>query len=228
MTTTTTLTRTRWSADTWPRAAALAATIGALAFLAGQALLPELPNDLAPAFAGMVEHRDQLLAARLLTAAGCFLLVPAAVGYAGLVRRRDVGGTTLRVGATLLGIGAFSNAVSQVVQGYATHAATGATIDRTAGRAMVDHIASGAAAIPIGFWSIPAFALGCILVSVGLLRSRRVATWVPVVLIIGTVMAGAFAGQGPIVALTQAPATIALIVLAWFVAHTDSDPNSCA
>lgn len=196
-----------------------AAIAGALLFLAGQALLPSLPNDIDTAFAGMVEHRDRLMAARLLTSAGAFLLVPAAVGIALSFRDGGRGARLVVLATTLIGIATFSNALSQAVEAYATWGATAPGFDRESGSTLVEHLGTGLVGIPVGFWSIPVFALGWLLLAVGLLRSGRVATWIPVVLVVGDVMAGAFAGQGYVVALTQAPITIALIALGVLVAR---------
>lgn len=63
----------------------LAAVAGPILFLTGQAIFPALPNDPFGAFPLMLQHRDQLMAGRLFTAAGGFLLVFAAIHYAHLV-----------------------------------------------------------------------------------------------------------------------------------------------
>lgn len=191
-----------------------AAILAPILFLAGQALLPSLPNELAKAFPLFIEHRDQLMAARLLTAAGAFLLAPAALVYAsaaGLPATK-----TVVVGSTMFAIGTFFNALSQAVAGYATYAVTDPSVDPNAGRAVIDHLGQGVVGLPIGFWSIPMFAIGAIVMAIGLLRTRRTPIWMPVLLVIGPVLAGATAGLGPIVALTQLPVTVALIALALY------------
>lgn len=191
-----------------------AATIaGALLFLMGQALLPVLPDDLGPAFSGMAEHRDQLMAARLLTSAGAFLLVPAAVGIALHFRDATRGSRLVLVASTLIGVATFSNAVSQAVEGYVGWGATAPDVDPAAGSRMVGDLGTGLIGIPIGFWSIPAFALGGLLLAAGLWRTGRVPTWLPITLAVGVVLAGVFAGRGYVVALTQAPFTIAMIAV---------------
>ncbi|MFC6706226.1 hypothetical protein [Flexivirga alba] len=195
-----------------------AATIaGALLFLAGQALLPSLPDELGPAFAGMVEHRDRLMAARLLTSAGAFLLVPAVVGIALHFRDSNRGARLVLVATTLFGVATFSNAVSQAVEGYVGWGATAPGADPATGRRIVGDLGAGLIGIPIGFWSIPAFALGGLLLAAGLWRTGRVPTWLPITLAAGVVLAGAFAGRGYVVALTQAPFTVALVALGLIV-----------
>jgi hypothetical protein len=214
---------TRRVSSTWPLLAAAATHAGALLFLAGQALLPELPDDWDPAFAGMLAHRDQLMAARLLTAAGCFLLVVTGIAFADVLARRAHGSRTVRVGGTLFAVGAFFNALSQAVAGYATYAATTPGLDHAAGEAMLKRLTAGATGLPLDFWSIPVLALGALLVAVGLLVSRTPPAWLAALLIVGTVLAGALAGQGPVVALTQVPFTLALIILAVAFPRTADD-----
>lgn len=208
----------------WPRLAATSATAGAVLFLAGQALLPDLPNDLGPAFEGMLAHRDQLMAARLLTAAGSLLLTVAGFAFADLLAERSGSPRVVRVGGVLLAIGALFNGLAQAVQGYATYAVTAPGFDQDAGRTVVDTITSGPVGVPLGFWSVPVFALGCVTIAVGLLRGRRAPVWTPVLLIMGTVLAAALAGLGPVVALTQAPFTVALVSLAIFMTAEPTRP----
>jgi hypothetical protein len=204
-----------------------AAVVGPVLFLLGQALLPKLPEVMDRAYPLMVEHRDQLMAARLFTAAGAFLLAIAAVRYSRLVfTGRGVG--LMGVGATLFGIGSFCNALSQAVAGYATWTVTSDGFDESSARYVIEHIESGAVALPLGFWSIPAFALGALLMAAALWRSGSAPTWLPVLLAVGTVLAAALAGQGPVVALTQAPVTAALVVMAVLAHHRDEDRSTGA
>jgi hypothetical protein len=195
----------------------VAAVVGPVLFLVGQALLPTMPMALDEAFPLMLEHREQLMAARLFTAAGAFLMAFAAVWYVRLVPNGR-GARLMGIGAVLFGVGSFCNALSQAVAGYATWTVTTAGFDQPSARYVIEHIESGAVALPLGFWSIPAFALGAILMAVALWRSGSVPTWLPVLLGVGTVLAGGLAGLGPVVALTQAPITAALIVMA-ILAH---------
>lgn len=210
----TTLTIPRTTRATLPSMLALSGIAGAVLFLVGQALLPNLPMTLTEAFPLMVEHRDRLMAARLFTAAGAFLLAPAAIGFARLVPKGARGSQLMRLGAGFFGVATFANALSQTVAGYSTFTVTAPGFDTDAGQTVVDRIGSGLVALPLGFWSIPVFALGCLMMAVALFRSGRVPTWLPVLLAVGTVLAGVFAGRGPVVALTQAPATVALIAMA--------------
>ncbi len=196
-------------------ACALAAPV---LFLIGQALLPSLPDTLPAAFDGMLTHRDQLIASRLFTTAGAFLFVPAAAVILHLVPAGTRGSRVLTVGSVLFGIGTFFNGLSQAVAGYATQAATSPEVTQEAGLAVMGQLGAGAVGLPIAFWSIPLFALGLLTMGVGLIRARAVPLWQPILLIVGTLLAAALAGMGPIVALTQAPFTagfLALAITAW-------------
>jgi hypothetical protein len=216
------LARTTRGPMTLARPLTIAAVIGPILFLVGQALLPNLPMALDDAFPLMLEHREQLMAARLFTAAGAFLMAFAAVWYARLVPTGR-GARLMSIGAVLFGLGSFCNALSQAVAGYATWTVTTDGFDQASARYVIEHIESGAVALPLGFWSIPAFALGAILMAVALWRSGSVPIWLPVLLGVGTVLAGGLAGLGPVVALTQAPVTAALIVMAVLAHRRDDD-----
>lgn len=187
----------------------LAAAIAApILFVAGQALLPVLGRDIEPAFALMLEHRDRLMLSRLLTTAGAFSLLPA------LWLLSTLGGTTTRVGAVIAGTGTFFNAVSQAVQGYAAWAASAPGLDHEATMPVLLHLDGGPVGLPVGYWSVPVFGLGLIVLGIGLLVGRTTPRWMPALLLVGVVAAFLTAGLGPVVALTEAPLAISLIALA--------------
>lgn len=183
-------------------------------FVAGQALLPPLGDDFASAFAGMIEHRDQLLASRLLTAAGAFLFLLTAAPIAFLVPRGSRGSGLLRLGITLYGVGTFANGLGEVVHGYATYAATAADVPREAGGQVILGLDQGLVTLPISYWSIPLFGIGLLLTAVALLVSRRVGVWRPLVLLVGLVLGFSTAGLGWISAVTNLPLIIGFASLA--------------
>lgn len=223
----TTITKQRSTATvgaTWPRLAAAAVVAGALLFLVGQALLPSLPDALAQAFDGMLAHRDRLMAARLATSAGSFLLSIGGIGFATVLAPRTGAPRTVRVGAALFAVGAFFNGLSETTEAYATFAVTAPGLDHETGRTVVQNLTAGAVGVPVGFWSVQVFAVGALVMAVGLLIGRRTSRWLPLLLIVGTVLAGALAGRGPVVALTQAPFTVALVIMAELMA----DPSRSA
>lgn len=195
-------------ADHVPPPARTALAVGLAAaplFLVGQALLPSLPMDLPSAYAAMAEDRERVLAARLVTGLGAFLFLPAVLALARLVPRDARGRRTLLTGAALAAVGTSFNGLSQVAQGYGTHAATAPGVDPTSGQVVVGALGTGLSGLPIGYWSVPVFAVGLLVVAVALLLSRRVGAVWPSVLLVGLLLAFATAGTGPLVALTFLP-----------------------
>ena len=191
---------------TTSRVLVLAAAIAApVLFVAGQALFPALGDDPDAAFALMIEHRDRLIVSRLLTAAGAYLLL----ATLWLVSR--LGGTVTRTGAVIAGVGTFFNAVSQGAQGYAAWAASAPGLDHSETMPVLLHVEEGLAGLPVGYWSIPVFALGLVVLAIGLLTARSAPWWMPVLLLVGVLGAFLTAGWGPIVALTEAPLALSLI-----------------
>lgn len=194
---------------------ALVATVAApVLFVAGQALLPVLPDDLAGAFAGMAAKREQMLASRLLTAAGAFLFVPALLAVFALVPAGARGSRLLLVGGVLMGTGSFLNGLSHVVQGYVTHAATSEAVGPAAGVAVLGALDDlGAVALPIAFPTVIAFGVGMLVIGASLLVARVLPVWQPVLLIVGGLLAFGTAGMGAIVALTNVPMVVAFASL---------------
>lgn len=173
-------------------------------FIAGQAVLPMLPDDFAGAFDGMVEHRDALLASRLLTAAGAFLFVPALIGIWSLVPNRARGWLLCLVGGVIFAVGTWCNGLSEAVLGYAVHAAT--SVDPDAGRPVVlalDEL--GPIALPISYFVVIVFGVGLLLLAVGLLVARTIPIWQPLLLILGALLSFSFAGMGMVSLLTNLP-----------------------
>lgn len=173
-------------------------------FAAGQALLPALADDFAGAWAGMIEHRDALLASRLLTAAGAFLFVPAIVGIWSLVPSRARGWWLCLAAGVVAAVGSWCNGLSEAVLGYATHAAT--SVDPEAGGAVVlalDEL--GLIGLPISYFVVIVFGVGMLVLAVGLVIARTIPIWQPLLLIVGALLSFSFAGMGGISLLTGLP-----------------------
>lgn len=201
---------------------AVAASVAApVLFVAGQALLPALPDDLAGAFTAMAADREQMLASRLLTAAGAFLFVPALLAVFALVQAGARGSRLLLAGGVVMGLGSFLNGLSHVVQGYVTHAATSEAVDPTAGVEVLGALGGlGAVALPIGFPSVIAFGIGMLLIGAALLVARVLPVWQPVLLVVAALLGFGTAGMGPIVALTMAPMAVAFASFGWTAMRT--------
>lgn len=184
---------------------------GVLLFVIGQALFPALDRDPDLAFAQMLAARDQLIAARLCTVAGAFALLATVRPLGSLAPGR--GRTVMVVGLTMYAAGTFLNGLSQAVNGYAAWATTAPGIDHAAAMPALLEIDAGVVGLPVAYWSIPLFGLGVLTVGVALLIAGSTPRWMPLLLLVGAVLAFATAGLGPIVALTQAPLAVALIAL---------------
>lgn len=187
-------------------------------FMAGQAVLPVLPDDFAGAYQGMIEHRDALLASRLLTAAGAFLFVPAIVGIWSLVPRRARAWWLVLVGGVVAIVGSWCNGLSEAVLGYATHAAT--SVDPGAGGSVVlalDEL--GLVALPISYFVVIVFGVGMLALAVGLLVARTIPIWQPLLLIAGALLSFSFAGMGIVSILTNLPMIAAFWAMGVLVAR---------
>lgn len=176
----------------------------------GYALHPDLPEDTASALADVADGRGQLLGAKLLVALGALGLAP----LIALVARRVIAsgrGAGLAVaGAGLTIVGTTFNALSQATFGYLLWFATATGVSREAGLAVVRASEEeGLATLPISFLSVPVFAVGLLLVAAALWRCGQVPRWVPVMLVVGNVLASAI-GVGPLMLVAGAIATIAL------------------
>lgn len=183
-------------------------------FTTGQALLPALPNELAAAFPLMAEHREQLLAARLLTGLGALLFLPALVALWRLASPYRRGRWLLLGAGLLMGVGTAANALGQATYGYLAHAATAPSVPRETGAAMLAAVEGlGAEALPITFLSVPLFALGMLLIAVALLVGGEVPWWLPAGLLVSA-LGFAAVGGGPLGLLPGVPFTVVLAVLA--------------
>lgn len=189
------------------------AVIAPVIFVLTEAFFPVLPNTIEEAFSIMAEQRELIFAKRILSgvSSALFVLLAGPIGF--LVPLATRGALLTRIGLLLMSAGAILNALSQIVQGYATHAATRTGIPVSAGQDIVLTIVSGPEGVLLGFWVLIMFALGLIVTGVGLLLSRRVGTFVPILLMAGSVVALALSELGPIVVVTMAPFAIALIVV---------------
>ncbi|MDJ0313503.1 hypothetical protein [Arthrobacter sp. H35-D1] len=191
----------------------MGAVIAPVIFVLTEAFFPVLPNTIEEAFRVMAEQRELVFAKRMLSgvSSALFILLAGPIGF--LVPLSARGAILTRIGLLLMSAGAILNGLSQIVQGYATHAATRTGIPTSVGQDIVLTIVSGAEGVLLGYWVLILFALGLTVVGAGLLLSRRVGKFMPILLMAGTVVALALSELGPIVLVTMAPFAIALIVL---------------
>lgn len=164
----------------------------------GYALHPDLPEDTASALADVGDGRGQYLAAKLLVAVGALGLAPLVAAVARRVIASGRGRGLAIAGAALTIVGTAFNAFSQFAFGYLLWFATASDVSREAGEAVVSASEEeGLATLPVSFLSVPVFAVGLLLVAAALWRSGRVPRWVPILLVVGNVLASAI-GVGPL------------------------------
>jgi hypothetical protein len=180
-------------------------------FFVGYALHPDLPEDAASALAEVAEVRGQYLGAKLLVAVGALGLVPLVAVVARRVVASGRGGGLAIAGAALTIVGTVFNALSQATFGYLFWFATAPGVSRQAG---LDVVAAsqkeGLATLPVSFLSIPVFAVGLLLLAAALWRCGRVPRWVPVLLAVSDVLAGAI-GVGPLMLVAGVMVTAAFL-----------------
>jgi hypothetical protein len=188
-------------------------------FTLSNVIMPVLHGSNTAVVAHIPAVADRLLATKLGYALASLLLVFVAVALWRLGGRR---GALLRFGGGLLLIvGAVSNALGEVVYGYAGWAMHQAGVVPVAQVRVFDLLDNSAAALPLSFLAIPVLSLGLVLIMVGVLRAGVVPWWLPVLIIVGGLAAG-FAPEG-IPSLAGLVWSVAAAVLVVRIARTGTD-----
>jgi MFS family permease len=155
------------------------------------------------------ESPSAFLAGGLLQATSAFLLIPSAIGILALAPSR--GSVWATVGAALTGLGAAATGAGLVM--ITTMMGMLARTDRElAGR--VYELAGSSSLGGLPFLLAPAMLVGLLLLGIALLRAGTVHPAIPVVLMVGAVLAGLAPGGGPVGALGHVPLAVALVALA--------------
>jgi hypothetical protein len=154
-------------------------------------------------------HPSAFLIGGLLQAAAAFLLIPSAIGIAALVPAR--GSVWATVGIVLTGIGAAATGAGLVM--ITTMMSMLADADSAlAGR--VYDLAGSSSIGGLPFLLAPAMLVGLLLLGIALLRAGTVHRAIPIVLIVGAVVAGLAPGGGLAGAVGHLPLAAALAALA--------------
>ena len=114
----------------------------------------------------------------------------------------------------LLVIGAVSNALGEVVDGYDAWGLHAAAVAPAAQVRLFDLLDNSAAALPVSFLAVPVMAIGLVVAMAGVLRARVAPWWLPALVIAGGLVAG-FAGSGPLalIGLVWSLGTAAVVLL---------------
>jgi len=188
-------------------------------FTLSNVVMPVLHGSNASVVAHIPAVADRLLATKLGYALSSLLLVFLAVALWRAGNRR---GAVLRFGGgLLLIIGAVSNALGEVVYGYAGWTMHQAAIAPAGQVRVLNLLDNSAAALPLSFLAIPVMSIGLVLAMAGVLRAGTVRWWLPVLAIVGGIAAG-FAGDG-IPALIGLVWSVAVAVLVVQIARATPD-----
>jgi hypothetical protein len=192
--------------------AALLAATSIVAVIGG--LLWPVPTGDWYSYADVAPVRGTFWLDLTLLGATIALAVPLqAVASMSLVQRR--GATWVTIGAFTVWIG--SALVAVTLGGWATtyYVATGPGLDPGAATALLDHFAHDGHLFAIGQPGSLMISIGTILGSVGLIRSRVLPLWIPVLSIL-TVGGTFLPSWGPVSLITNIPAAVVAIALGWY------------
>ena len=183
-----------------------------LLFTLSNVFLPPLHGSNASVVAHIPAVANRLLAAKLVYALGSLLLIALAVAIWRIDTRR---GAVLRFsGGVLLIIGAVSNALGEVVDGYFAWGMHHAAIPAVGQVRLFDLLDHSSAALPVSFWAIPVMSLGLVLAMVGLLQARVLPWWLPTAVIVGGLISSFFgSGAAALIGLIWSVAAAGLVIL---------------
>jgi hypothetical protein len=170
----------------------------------GNLLLPATSGTAAQQVSEIAAHSGTYLAGSVLDAAGFGLLGALGVGVAMLLRSR--GSALATVGAVLTVVGGVIMAGAVLTTALVTMALVHADQPR------VLSLLQTSPSIGSLFLFAMIAALGGLLGAIALLIGRPVAIWIPVLLLVGTVLS--FLGGGPLSVLLSLPVVIAAALLA--------------
>ena len=157
-----------------------------LVLLVGMVIHPERKTDEAEQLAIVSAYLDEWFVSHLLVLAGLVLAVPAVLGLMHMLREREVAWGHIGGGLAMLGLMALTALVA--IDGLVLWqmAATGETAVMTA--LFESFTDTAGIAIPVYLLSF-AFALGVVLLAIGLFTARAVQAWMAAFLAIGVVCA---------------------------------------
>lgn len=162
----------------------------------------------------MAEHRDTWLTVHFwlgpLLGFGFVVL-----GLATMRLLRDRAAILGTVAGALLLVGGVGFAVGLACEGVLYYAATDAdALDPKVGAVLLQHLMEIELYFPILGIGIAGVSLGCLLAAIGLVVSKAVPVWVPILLVIGVV--GMSAAPHAIAWWLTSPLQVAAVAIAWY------------
>ncbi|WP_375400490.1 hypothetical protein [uncultured Amnibacterium sp.] len=175
------------------------AVLGPILLLAGTVASPDLGGTNAQVLANVPAVADQLLTAHLLNTAGSLAYVVTVLVTLRIPAK--VGSVLRLIGGVVAMAGFISNALGEVLDGYAAWAGAVAHVPPAIEARLFDVLDAAPAALPVSWLAIPVAVLGGIVLWIGVLRAHRVVPlWAPVVAIVGAVIS-ALVPTGPLALL---------------------------
>lgn len=199
---------------------AVAVAAAPLVQLAGIVPHPELPDDAAATVAVVAADPDGWFRMHLLSAVAAVLFVVTALALASVVRAR--GAWLATCGAALMVLGGGALAIGFGAEAHLLSVAADPSLDRNAVVALA-RLEEDSAAVSLLMAGFPLFGLGTMLLMAGLIRSRAVPRWQPVLVLVGTFTSFAAAPGSAIGPLLFAPSVLGYLALAASVARPAPD-----
>lgn len=175
---------------------------GGLAWLLGQAVLPDMGLETPDRYDAVVDARGlEALSAALLVVAGCLLVLGALAVARSLAGVRGPGARLIRLGAPMLALGGVWLVAGRAAFNMVFLRVTGDGVPRDVAVRVLDD-GGGAEFVPL-LITLPCLLLGPVLLAVGLRRAGLAAWWPLVAWVVGigaflvtefTVKAGEVAG----------------------------------
>jgi hypothetical protein len=156
-----------------------------LLLLAGAIVHPEMKTDEGAQLAVIADNLDQWYVAHLLVLIAVALAVPAVLGLMHMLREREVAYGHLGGGLGVLGLLAITGIVA--IEGFVGWQAAVGDADRAQMTALFQRL-NDTTGVVLPFFIVSfAFAVGIVLLAIGLYRARAVQSWMAAFIAIGAV-----------------------------------------
>lgn len=190
------------------RLSALALAGGGIGIVVGHLLTVPSDQDMTRYLDQLAAHRTMGVIGGLLTAAGCFLVVPGLVALLRLVR--DRGSRLATAGAILAGVGITSLGAGDVMLTLVM----GGLVEQHRGTAeAMFKIADSEPMLTLPFALAPLFVIGMLLLGISLLRARTVPRWLGPLTILGGLVVPFSTAGGPRAFVILLPLGAALLAV---------------
>ena len=172
-------------------------------------------NGAEVTIAWLTDHQSAWAAATYGTALNLLGILALLVAVCVLARRRGAGWATASLVAG--SVGAALYAVSAAIPVAPAALATQTAVRPAGAAALLDHILAEDLTQPaVAFPGFLLLVVAQLTITVALIRSRSVPLWVPILFLVGCVLAVVFAGSGLVSALLAVPQLVAMVAIGWY------------